>query len=49
MNSPAIPWPTRWVYGGANGETGDHILPVRFFFGRFGILLQSVLVADCWR
>lgn len=37
------PWPTRWVSRGATGETSDHILPVRFFFGRFGILLQSVL------
>jgi hypothetical protein len=43
MNSPAIPWPTRWVSRGSTGETGDHIPPVRFFFGRFGILLQSVL------
>ena len=37
IKSPAIPWPTRWVSRGATGETVDHILPVRFFFGRFGI------------
>jgi hypothetical protein len=41
-NSPAIPWPNRWVSRGATGEIGDYILPVRCFFGRFSILLERV-------
>src|SRR5258707_12720018 len=45
-NRPAIPWPTRCVSGGARGETGGHIPPVRFFFRGFGILLQRVYLGD---